>query len=262
MTDRRTPALRASGLAKSFGHVQALRQGELTVHAGEVVALVGDNGAGKSTLISCVSGALLPDAGEVSVDGRPMPLGSIRAAMEHGIATVYQGLAMAPDLSVAENLFLSCELRRPGLLGRLGLLDKKAMRERAWQLMDGLGITTLQDVTLPVGDLSGGQRQVVAVARAVSRAGRLVIMDEPTAALGARQSQMVIETIKATRDRGLGVVLISHDLPRVLEVADRIVIMRLGRVVADLAASGLKIGQIVALMLGERDNDREEGLPA
>jgi ABC-type sugar transport system ATPase subunit len=256
------PVLEASDLTRSFGHVQALRHGELRVHEGEIVAVVGDNGAGKSTLISCISGAVLPDTGEVKVDGRAVAPGSIQAAMEAGIATVYQDLAMAPDLSVAENIFLSNELPRPGLLGRLGILDRRAMRERAEQLMGELGITTLQDVTASVGELSGGQRQVVAVARAVSRASRLVIMDEPTAALGTRQSEIVLNTIEATRRRGLGVVLISHDLPRVLEIADRVVVMRLGRVTADVSPAGLRVSEIVALMLGEQSAVPEESLPS
>lgn len=255
------PVLDARGLTRSFGHVEALRQGDLTVHAGEVVAVVGDNGAGKTTMISCISGALHPDAGTVEIDGRPVPPGSIQSAMDAGIATVYQDLAMAPDLTVAENIFLSREPRRSGLLGRMGILDRAAMKEQASRLMSDLGITTLQDVSLSVGELSGGQRQVVAVARAVSRASRLVIMDEPTAALGARQSRIVLDTIEATRKRGLGVVLISHDLPHVLEIADRIVVMRLGRVTAEISPMGLRVSDVVARMLGEEPVAREERVP-
>ena len=252
-----TALLDVRGIQKSFGHVRAVRDGSLTVHAGEVVAVVGDNGAGKSTFISCVSGALRPDAGTVLLEGEELEAGSIHAAMDAGIATVYQDLAVAPDLSVAENIFLSTEPRRPGLLGKCGFIDHKEMRRQATVLMDELGISTLGDVSAATGLLSGGQRQVVAVARAVARAGKLVIMDEPTAALGAKQSRIVLDTIEATRQRGLGVILISHDLPRVLEIADRIVVMRLGRAVADIRPDGMTVSQIVALMLGETDQTKE-----
>ncbi|MGV9770280.1 ATP-binding cassette domain-containing protein [Microbacterium sp. NPDC003461] len=248
--------LEVRGIRKSFGHVRAVREGNLTVHAGEVVAVVGDNGAGKSTFISCVAGALHPDEGTITLAGEQLEPGSIRAAMDAGIATVYQDLAVAPDLSVAENIFLSTEPRRRGLLGRLGFIDNRAMRRNATTLMADLGISTLGDVAATAGSLSGGQRQVVAVARAVARAGKLVILDEPTAALGAKQSQIVLDTIEATRRRGLGVILISHDLPRVLEIADRIVVMRFGRAVADVRPEGMTVSSIVALMLGE--NERKE----
>lgn len=246
------PLLEVRGIRKSFGHVKAVRGAGLSLSAGEVVAVVGDNGAGKSTFVSCISGAVEADEGEVLLEGRSLPLGSIQSSMAAGIATVYQDLAMAPDLSVAENIFLSTELRRPGIAGRLGLLDHKRMRAEARSLVDGLGITTLGDVAAPVGSLSGGQRQVVAVARAVARAGKLVILDEPTAALGARQSQIVLDTIEAACRRGLGVLLISHDLPRVLEVAHRVVVLRFGEVVADVSPRGLSVSNIVALMLGEQ----------
>ncbi|MGX5770320.1 ATP-binding cassette domain-containing protein [Microbacterium trichothecenolyticum] len=248
--------LEVRGIRKSFGHVRAVRDGDLTVHSGEVVAVVGDNGAGKSTFISCIAGALRPDEGTIAIDGVDLELGSIHGAMDAGIATVYQDLAVAPDLSVAENIFLSTEPRRRGILGWLGFIDKQAMRRDATALMSELGISTLGDVSASTGSLSGGQRQVVAVARAVARAGKLVILDEPTAALGAKQSRIVLDTIEATRRRGLGVILISHDLPRVLEIADRIVVMRFGRAVADVRPVGMSVSEIVALMLGE--NERKE----
>lgn len=251
------PLLAVRGIKKSFGQVDAVREASLTVNRREVVAIVGDNGAGKSTFISCVAGAVKPDAGEVVLKGKKLELGSIHAAMRAGIATVYQDLAMAPDLSVAENIFLSTEVRRRGIAGKLGLIDHKEMHARSSTLMDELGITTLGDVGATAGSLSGGQRQVVAVARAVSRAGELIILDEPTAALGARQSQIVLDTIAATRERGLGVVLVSHDLPRVLEIADRIVVMRFGRVVADVTPEGLTVRHIVSLMLGEESAAKE-----
>lgn len=250
------PLLEVRGIRKSFGHVKAVRDGSLIVNAGEVVAVVGDNGAGKSTFISCVAGALRPDEGTIALDGVELEAGSIHAAMKAGIATVYQDLAVAPDLSVAENIFLSTEPRRRGVLGRLGFIDNGAMRRNATALMSELGISTLGDVSATTGSLSGGQRQVVAVARAVARAGKLVILDEPTAALGAKQSQIVLDTIEATRQRGLGVILISHDLPRVLEIADRIVVMRHGRAVADVRPAGMSVSSVVALMLGE--NEKKE----
>lgn len=247
--------LTATELRKSFGHVKALRGASLEVREGEVVAIVGDNGAGKSTFISCICGALLPDAGEVRIDGQPLTGGSIAAAMDAGLAAVYQDLAVAPHLSVVDNIFLSTELTRSGLLGAMGFLDKPTMRRRAGELMSALGID-LPSLDRPVEDLSGGQRQVVAVARAVSRASRVIVLDEPTAALGARQSQIVLDTIQATRERGIAVLLISHDLPRVLEIADRIVVMRLGNVAAEVDPKQTRVSEVVALMLGE---SRPEG---
>ena len=258
MTTATDPLLVVRDIRKSFGQVKAVRGADLTVNRGEVVAVVGDNGAGKSTFISCISGATTPDAGEVRINGQAIALGSIRAAMDAGIATVYQDLAMAPDLSVAENIYLSTELRRPGLMGRLGFIDHAGMINRSRQLISDLGITTLTDVRVTAGSLSGGQRQVAAVARAVSRAARLVILDEPTAALGTRQSQIVLDTIDATRKRGLGVLLISHDLPRVLEVADRIVTMRFGQIVANMPSEGMTVTRIVSLMLGEEVVEQKE----
>ena len=248
------PLLEAIDVRKSFGSVEALRGASLTIAAGEVVALVGDNGAGKSTFAGVVSGALVPDAGTLRIGGDACALESIDAAERAGISTVYQDLALAPDLSVAENMFLSRELRRPGLLGRLGFMRAREMSERSAEMMESLGIK-LPSAVVPVQSLSGGQRQVVAIARALLRASRVVIMDEPTAALGARQSEIVIETIERTRERDLGVLLISHDLPRVINVADRVAVMRHGRVVAVRAAADLTVPRIVGLMLGEEVAD-------
>lgn len=244
------PVLVAKDLRKSYGHVKALRGASLEVQPGEVVAIVGDNGAGKSTFISCICGAVMPDDGEVRIDGAALEPGSIASAMDAGLAAVYQDLAVAPHLSVFENIFLSTELKKSGLLGKLGVLDRRAMRQQSEELMHGLGID-LPNLDRPVEQLSGGQRQVVAVARAVSRASRVVVLDEPTAALGAKQSKIVLDTIEATRRRGIAVLLISHDLPRVLEVADRIVVMRLGAVAAQITPSGTTVSDVVALMLGE-----------
>lgn len=249
------PVLVASDLRKSYGHVKALRGAGLSVRPGEVVAIIGDNGAGKSTFISCICGAVTPDSGQVMIDGTVLEPGSIASAMRAGLAAVYQDLAVAPHLSVVENIFLSTETPRPGLLGRLGFLDRRAMKQEAEALMHGLGID-LPNLDRPVADLSGGQRQVVAVARAVNRASRVVVLDEPTAALGAKQSRIVLDTIEATRRRGIAVLLISHDLPRVLEVADRVVVMRLGSVAAEVDPAGTSVSDVVALMLGENDELR------
>jgi ABC-type sugar transport system ATPase subunit len=248
------PLLEAIDVRKSFGSVDALRGASLTVDAGEVVALVGDNGAGKSTFAGVLSGALLPDDGDLRIGGEACRLESIDAAERLGISTVYQDLALAPDLTVAENMFLSRELRRPGLLGRLGFMRARAMSERSAEMMESLGIK-LPSALVPVQALSGGQRQVVAIGRALLRASRVVIMDEPTAALGARQSEIVIDTIERTRERGLGVLLISHDLPRVCKIADRVAVMRHGRVIAVRPSAGLTVPKIVGLMLGEEVGD-------
>lgn len=250
------PVLTATGLRKSYGHVKALRGASIEVGAGEVVAVVGDNGAGKSTFISCICGAVTPDEGEVRIDNVILEPGSIAAAMQAGLAAVYQDLAVAPHLSVVENIFLSTEVKKPGLLGRLGVLDRQRMLKESEELMHGLGVD-LPDLDRAVEQLSGGQRQVVAVARAVSRASRVVVLDEPTAALGAKQSKIVLDTIAATKRRGIAVVLISHDLPRVLDIADRIIVMRLGAVVAELDPSQVNVSQVVATMLGEQTTDNK-----
>jgi ABC-type sugar transport system ATPase subunit len=242
------------GVAKTFGHVQALGGVDLDVREGEVLALVGDNGAGKSTLVNVISGALKPDAGSVTVAGMPLDLGSIEAAAALGIATVYQDLALAPDLTVAENVFLARERKKPGLLGRLGFTDDLAMATETTEVMRSLGIETAAESAL-VQDLSGGQRQVVALSRAVLRAGRLIIMDEPTAALGAKQSQIVLDTIETATARGLSILLVSHDLPRVIEAADRIVVLRHGRMVAELQRGEASVPLIVGLMLGQTESE-------
>jgi ABC-type sugar transport system ATPase subunit len=258
--DPRSPAssgnpvlVEVRGVAKTFGHVRALGGVDLDVREGEVLALVGDNGAGKSTLVNVISGALKPDAGSVTVAGMPLDLGSIEAAAALGIATVYQDLALAPDLTVAENVFLARERKRPGLLGRLGFTDDLAMAAETTEVMRSLGIETAAESAL-VQDLSGGQRQVVALSRAVLRAGRLIIMDEPTAALGAKQSQIVLDTIESATTRGLSILLVSHDLPRVIEAADRIAVLRHGHMVAELQRGEASVPLIVGLMLGQTES--------
>ncbi|ACU39899.1 ATP-binding cassette domain-containing protein [Actinosynnema mirum] len=243
------PLLEAKDLVKNYGGVEALRGASFTAEAGEVVALIGDNGAGKSTLVKCLSGVERPDAGTISFDGNPVSLPSPTAARALGVETVYQDLAVAPDLDPAANLYLGRELRKPGLLGRLGVLDKKEMRRRAQSSFAELGVS-LQSVDVPIGSLSGGQRQSVAVARSVVWAGRLVFMDEPTAALGVVQREKVLDVVRRVRDQGIAVVLISHNMPEVLAVADRVEVLRLGRRVARFRTADATVEDLVGAMTG------------
>jgi simple sugar transport system ATP-binding protein len=245
----RQPLLEARGVVKSFGRVRALRGANFTVHAGEVVALVGDNGAGKSTLVKCLAGVQSPDAGEIRFEGRPVVFHAPEDARELGIETVYQDLALAPDLESSANLFLGREVLRKGLLGRLGWLDTDAMRKQTASAFGDLGVG-VQDVTAPVATFSGGQRQGVAVARAVTWASRVVFMDEPTAALGVVQTRRVLELIRRVRDRGLSVVLISHNMPEVMEVADRVEVLRLGVRVATFQRGEASMEDLVGAMTG------------
>jgi simple sugar transport system ATP-binding protein len=243
------PILEGRELVKTYGQVQALRGASFTAYPGEVVALIGDNGAGKSTLVKCLAGAESPDSGTIAIEGRPVTLTSPTAAQAYGVETVYQDLALATDLDGAANVFLGRELVRPGILGRLGVLDKRRMRDRARTAFLELGVD-LPDAAVAVGSLSGGQRQSVAVARAVAWASKVVFMDEPTAALGVVQTGKVLEVIRRVRDRGITVVLISHNMPQVLEVADRIEVLRLGRRVARFRAADARVDDLVAAMTG------------
>jgi fructose transport system ATP-binding protein len=240
----------ARGLTKLYGHVTALDGCDFELRAGEVLAVIGDNGAGKSTLIKALSGAVIPDRGELLIDGSPVRLHSPLDARRYGIETVYQDLALAPALDIASNLYLGREVRRAGILGSwLRLLDKRAMRRQAAQHMSELKIG-LRSMANPVEDLSGGQRQGVAVARAAAFARRLVIMDEPTAALGVRESGQVLDLIRRIRDRGLPVILVSHNMPHVFEVSDRIHVQRLGRRVALVRPGEHSMSEVVAIMTG------------
>jgi fructose transport system ATP-binding protein len=207
------PVLSARGLVKRYGNVTAIRGSDFDLFPGEVLAIVGDNGAGKSSLIKALTGALIPDSGTITLNGEEIRFGSPADARNRGIETVYQTPAVAPALDIATNLFLGREIRRRGLLGRLHILDRNAMRTQAKEQLDALGIATIQDITQPVESLSGGQRQAVAVARAAMFGKMLVIMDEPTAALGVRETEHVLELIKRIRDKGIPVILISHDMP-------------------------------------------------
>ena len=241
--------LEARGIVKSFGRVQALRGASFTVNQGEVVALIGDNGAGKSTLVKTLSGVLTPDDGEIVFEGRPVTISDPHAARELGIETVYQDLALAPDLESSANLFLGREATRPGLLGKLGFLDKREMRRRTQEAFETLGVG-VQDATAAVATLSGGQRQGVAVARAVTWAGKVVFMDEPTAALGVVQTRNVLDLITRVRETGLAVVLISHNMPEVMEVSDRVEVLRLGERVARFTTADTSMEELVAAMTG------------
>jgi simple sugar transport system ATP-binding protein len=243
------PVLEARDIVKHYGTVEALRGASFQVNQGEVVALIGDNGAGKSTLVKCLSGAEIPDSGEILLDGRTVSLDSPVAARRVGIETVYQDLAVAPELDPAANLFLGRELRRKGVLGRFGVLDKAEMRRRAAEEFARLGVT-LQSIDVPIGSLSGGQRQSVAVARSVVWASKVVFMDEPTAALGVVQREKVLEVIKRVRDEGMAVVLISHNMPEVLSVSDRVEVLRLGRRVARFTAADATLEDLVGAMTG------------
>jgi ABC-type sugar transport system ATPase subunit len=247
----RPPLIEARGITKSFGRVVALRGADFAAWPGEVSALVGDNGAGKSTLIKIFSGALQPDGGALFLDGQPIHITSPAEARQLGIETVYQDLALAPSLDVASNLFLGREARQRGLLGAIGFLDDRLMRKRAQEEMANLQIG-LSSVRQPVLTLSGGQRQAIAVARAVAWGKRIVIMDEPTAALGIRESRMVLRLIKRIKETGLAVIMISHNLPEVFEVADRITILRLGRTVRQMRREEASMDDVVAFMTGAR----------
>ncbi|NEC86764.1 sugar ABC transporter ATP-binding protein [Streptomyces sp. SID12501] len=238
-----------TGIVKNYGQVQALRGAALTVYPGEVVALVGDNGAGKSTTIKVISGVIQPDAGEIRVDGKPVSIPDPIAARRLGIETVYQDLALAPDLDPAENLFLGREIMRPGLLGKLGFLDRKAMRTKADEAFGSLGVG-IQDTAAQVVTMSGGQRQGIAVGRAVNWADRVLLMDEPTAALGVVQTERVGQLIRRVRASGVAVVLISHNLPFVFEYADRIEVLRLGQRVARLSGATATSENVLGAMTG------------
>jgi len=244
------PVLQARGLTKRYGQVTALDGTDLELRRGEILAVIGDNGAGKSSLIKALSGATIPDEGEILLDGVPIKLRSPIDARRHGIETVYQDLAVAPAMTIAENLFLGRELRRPGVLGSVfRMLDKKRMLAQTVGFMQDLQIG-IRSMRQPVETLSGGQRQGVAVARSAAFARHVVIMDEPTAALGVKESNMVLALIRRVRDRGLPVILISHNMPHVFEVADRIHIQRLGRRVAVVDPRDIKMSDAVAIMTG------------
>lgn len=247
-----TALLEARGLSRSFGHVRALDGADFDVGAGEVVGLIGDNGAGKSTLIKALSGNLDLDAGEIRFDGSPVRLSGPRDAEDLGIEVVYQDLALAPHLNPVQNVFMGRELMRRGVLGRLGFMDEKQMRTRAAESFTEIG-ATVRSLGSPVGTMSGGQRQGIAIARAMAWARKVLILDEPTAALGVVQTNNVLESVKRVRDKGIAVVFISHSMPHVLQVCDRIQVLRLGRRVATFAAGDTTVETLVGAMTGALD---------
>ncbi|WP_433532235.1 ATP-binding cassette domain-containing protein [Micromonospora sp. CA-263727] len=246
-----TPVLQAKGLTKRYGRVVAIDGSDLELHAGEILAVIGDNGAGKSSLIKALSGALVPDQGEIYLDGERVHFRSPMDARAAGIETVYQTLAVAPGLDIADNLFLGREKRRPGILGSVfRMLDHKHMRAEATRHMSELGVATLQNIRQAVESLSGGQRQAVAVARSAAFGSKVIILDEPTAALGVKEGSRVLQLIRDIRDRGLPVILVSHNMPHVFDVADRIHIQRLGRRIAVITPKTHSMSEAVAIMTG------------
>jgi fructose transport system ATP-binding protein len=248
-----TPVLEAHGLVKLFGRVVGLDAVDMTLYSGEILAVIGDNGAGKSTLIKCLSGATIPDRGTILLDGKEVRFRNPQDARDAGIETVYQQLAVAPALDIAENLFLARELRRKGFLGKvLRMIDTGEMKRESSEQIKSLGISTLQNITQAVETLSGGQRQAVAVARAAAFGSKVVILDEPTAALGVRETAQVLKLIRDLRASGKAIILISHDMPHVFELADRIHIQRLGARAAVITPKTHTMEDAVAIMTGAR----------
>lgn len=245
--------IEAKGLTKRYGRVVALDDVDFEIRDGEVLAVIGDNGAGKSSLIQCLSGAVQPDEGQIFIDGEAVNLRSPVEARKLGIETVFQTLAVAPALDIWSNIFLGREIRKKGFLGSfLRMLDKKSMREQALDVMGQLGLQTLQNINQTVETLSGGQRQGVAVARAAAFGSRVVILDEPTAALGVKESGRVVKLIQDIKAKGIPVILISHNMPQIFEVADRIHIQRLGKRIALVETSKIQMADAVAVMVGAK----------
>ena len=249
----REPILTTRGLVKRYGRVTALDHADFDLYPGEILAVIGDNGAGKSTLIKAVCGAVVPDEGEIRLDGKPVHFAGPMQARDAGIETVYQNLALSPALSISDNMFLGREIRKSGPLGSFfRMLDRSAMEKRARDKLTELGLMTIQNISQAVETLSGGQRQGVAVARAAAFGSKLVIMDEPTAALGVKESRRVLELILDVKRRGLPIVLISHNMPHVFEVADRIHIHRLGRRLCVIDPKQFTMSDAVAFMTGAK----------
>ena len=249
-------ALEARDITKVYGHVSALAGADFEVKTGEVVALIGDNGAGKSTLVKILSGTETPTSGQILVDGQPVTIDGPLAARRYGIETVYQDLALAPHLNPVQNMYLGREVMRTGALGRLGFMNNAEMRAGARKAFDELG-ATVRNFSGSIGAMSGGQKQAVAVARAAAWAKRIVLLDEPTAALGVVQTNNVLDLIRRVRDRGLGVVFISHSMPQVIQVADEIQVMRLGRRVATYKAKETTMEELVGAMTGAVTQEKQ-----
>jgi fructose transport system ATP-binding protein len=247
----REPILTGRNLVKRYGRVTAMDHADFDLYPGEVLAVIGDNGAGKSTLIKALCGAVMPDSGEIRLEGQPVHFSGPMDARDAGIETVYQTLALSPALSIADNLFLGREIYKDGFLGKyLRMLDHSKMHAMARQRLSELGLMTIQNIGQLVETLSGGQRQGVAVARAAAFGSKVIIMDEPTAALGVKESRRVLELILDVKSKGMPIVLISHNMPHVFEVADRIHIHRLGRRHAVIDPKGYSMSDAVAIMTG------------
>ena len=250
------PILTARGLVKRYGKVTALDHCDFDLMPGEILAVIGDNGAGKSSLIKAISGAVIPDTGTIELEGKKIQFESPIEAREAGIETVYQTLAMSPALSIADNMFMGRELRKPGWRGKfLRQLDRKKMEDMARQKLSDLGLMTIQNINQAVETLSGGQRQGVAVARAAAFGSKVIILDEPTAALGVKESRRVLELIRDVKSRGIPIILISHNMPHVFEVADRIHVHRLGKRLCVIDPKDYSMSDAVALMTGAKEPD-------
>ncbi|MEM7630532.1 MAG: ATP-binding cassette domain-containing protein [Pseudomonadota bacterium] len=250
------PILHATNLVKRYGKVTALDHCDFELYPGEILAVIGDNGAGKSSLIKALSGAVQPDQGEVFLDGRQVHFRSPIDARDAGIETVYQTLAMSPALSIADNMFMGRELKKPGIMGTLfHQLDKRKMQEIAREKLSELGLMTIQNINQAVETLSGGQRQGVAVARAAAFGSKVIILDEPTAALGVKESRRVLELIQDVKSRGIPIILISHNMPHVFEVADRIHVHRLGKRLCVIDPKEHSMSDAVAYMTGAAEPD-------
>ncbi|SFC67356.1 ATP-binding cassette domain-containing protein [Tropicimonas isoalkanivorans] len=246
-----TPVVQGRNLVKRYGHVTAIDNSDFELLPGEILAVIGDNGAGKSSIVKAICGATVPDAGEILIEGEPVHFTSPIEARERGIEIVYQTLALSPALSIADNMFMGREIRKKGWMGDwLKMLDKKEMERFAREKLTELGLMTVQSITQPVETLSGGQRQGVAVARAAAFATKFIIMDEPTAALGVKESRRVLELILDVKSRGIPIILISHNMPHVFEVADRIHIHRLGRRLCTINPNDYSMSDAVAMMTG------------
>ena len=253
------PVVEARNLVLTFGRVVGLNHANLELYPGEVLAVIGDNGAGKSTLIKCLSGAYTPDSGEIFVDGQEVHFRNSIDSRSVGIETVYQTLAVAPALDIAANLYLGREVRKSGLVGKVfRQLDHSGMRKEAKAEITRLGIGTLQDMSQAVETLSGGQRQAVSVARAQLFGSKVIILDEPTAALGVRESNQVLKMIEGLRDRGIPVILISHNMPQVFQVADRVHVQRLGSRAAVVTPQTHSMNDFVAIMTGAMKVDEKD----
>ena len=252
------PILTARGVTKRYGRVTALDHADFDLYPGEIRAVIGDNGAGKSTLIKAISGALVPDEGEIRLYDKKVRFHSPMEAREAGIETVYQNLALSPALSIADNMFMGREIRKAGMLGKyFRMLDRAKMEQIAREKLNELGLMTIQNINQAVESLSGGQRQGVAVARAAAFGSKVVIMDEPTAALGVKESRKVLELIQDVRARGLPIILISHNMPHVFEVADRIHVHRLGRRLCVIDPKEYTMSDAVAFMTGAKEPPAE-----